>query len=94
VNLRKIVAERLVRLKALDSMELESLPSHTTEALAAKITVTQYHEVDGPGEHKIVVQASQPRWLGIMDDVEVDGFVVAPDGTKRPLGEEEKWPYL
>jgi hypothetical protein len=94
MDLGKIVADRLVRLKGLDSTALESLPPHTTEALTSKVTVTQYHEAHWTGKRKVVVQASRSRWLGTLDDVEVDGFVVAPDGTRRPLTEEEKWPYL
>jgi hypothetical protein len=95
MDMRSIVAGRVAKLQELDAAALRSLPAHSKENLPSnhKIVVSQYHEVAETGEHWIVVQGIQDRWLGLSTAIEVDGFVVESDGTRRPLTEPEKWPY-
>jgi hypothetical protein len=96
MDMRAMVIERVARLQKLDIETLCSLPEHSQEIVSPeeKVTVSQYHEVSEAGEHKLVVQALRPKWFGMFTAIQVEGFVVSKDGTKRPLTEKEKWPYL
>jgi hypothetical protein len=38
--------------------------------------------------------SDEGRWGGIHTSIEVDGFVMSPDGRKRPLKEEETWQFI
>lgn len=95
MDMRSIVTGRVAKLQELDAVALRSLPAHSKETVPSnrKIVVSQYHEVTETGEHRIVVQVIQDRWLGLSTAIEVDGFVLEADGTRRPLTETEKWPY-
>lgn len=96
LDMREAVAERVRKLRQLDIEAVKLLPPESQEHLSSlgNVTVTEYHEAMETGEHRVVVQAIRPRWLGISTAIEVDGFVIAGDGTKRPLVDREKWPFL
>lgn len=96
MDMRVIIAERIDKLQKLDIATLQSLPPHSQETLLSevKIAISQYHEISDAGEHKVIVQAIRPKWLGLSTAIEVDGFVCSSDGTRRPLSEKEKWAYL
>jgi hypothetical protein len=96
IDMGAMVIERVDRLQKLDMETLYSLPEHSQETVSsgAKVTVSQYHEISEAGEHKLVVQALRPKWFGMFTAIKVEGFVVAKDGAKRPLTEQEKWAYL
>lgn len=93
--MREVVADRLKKLQQLDLTAVKSLPAQTKEILSSlgNVTLAQYHDVTTRGEHRVVVQAVRPRWFGLFTAIEVDGFVVVPDGTRRPLAEQERWPF-
>ncbi len=95
VAMRGVVADRVKALQQLDFDTIKRLPAQKKETAPSlgKVEITQYHDVVNAGEHLVVVQALRPRWLGLFTAIEVDGFVMAPDGTKRPLAEREKWPF-
>jgi len=96
MDMRTIVADRIANLQKLDVAALRALPTHSKEVLSSEenVALSQYHDVSDAGEHKIVVQVTRPRWLGLSTAIEVDGFVTTTDGTKRPLTDREKWAYL
>ena len=96
LDLREAVAERVRQLRQLDTEAVKLLPPESQEHLSSlgNVTVTAYHDATEAGEHRVVVQAVRPRWLGISTAIEVDGFVIVADGTKRPLADREKWPFL
>jgi len=93
--LRETVRSRVEALQRLDSDAVGGLPAQQREDIPSlgKVAVVQYHDVTDGGDHRVVVQAARPRWFGIFTAIEVDGFVLEKDGTKRPLSEPEKWPY-
>jgi hypothetical protein len=78
--------------RSLDA--LASMEDHSAEELSEGISINLYHEALGSGAHKFVVQALKPRYLGLSTAIEVDGFVIEPNGAKRPLAEDETWKYL
>jgi hypothetical protein len=94
--MREVVEDRLKVLGQLDFDAIKALPAQKRETAPSlgKVEVIQYHDVANTGEHLVVVQALRSRWLGLSTAIEVDGFVMAPDGTKRPLVEQEKWPFM
>jgi hypothetical protein len=96
IDMREAVFERVKKLQQLDVEAVKMLPPQSQGRLPSLsgITVTEYHEVTEAGEHRVVVQAIRPRWFGISTSIEVDGFVIGGDGTKRPLADREKWPFL
>jgi hypothetical protein len=93
--MRGVVADRVKALQQLDLSALKALPAQMKEAVPSlgKVQIIQYHEVTNTGEHMLVVQALRQRWLGLFTAIEVDGFVIVPDGTKRALLEQEKWAF-
>lgn len=93
--MREMVAERLRSLQQLDLGAIKALPAQTKETAPSlgKVEIVQYHDTGKAGEHMVIVQALRQRWLGLSTAIEVDGFVVAPDGTRRPLSEQEKWAF-
>lgn len=94
--MREVVAERLRSLQQLDLGAVKALPAQTKETAPSslgKVEIVQYHDTGKTGEHMVVVQALRRRWLGLSTAIEVDGFVVAPDGSRRPLTEQEKWAF-
>ena len=93
--MRQVVADRIKVLQQLDVHAIKALPAQREETSLSlgKVRVIQYHDVDKTGEHMVVVQALRPRWLGLFTAIEVDGFVMTADGAKRPLAEQEKWPF-
>lgn len=95
-QLRQFVVDRMEKLQQLDMSAVHSLPKWTSEELPPdkKTEVIQYHDVLESGEHMVVVQVLRNRWFGLSTATEVDGFVMSTDGTKRPLKEEETWPYI
>ena len=93
-ELRAIVLERLGRLAETDADTLLIMDGQSTETLADGISVSLYHETLENGAHKFVVQALKPRWFGLTTAIEVDGFVIEPNGERRTLVEEEMWTYL
>jgi hypothetical protein len=95
VVMRGLVADRVKTLRQLDFDAIKALPPQKKETALSlgKVEVIQYHDVVKTGEHLVVVQALRPRWLGLFTAIEVDGFVMAPDGTSRPLAEQERWPF-
>lgn len=96
IAMRELVADRIEALQRLDLASIKSLPARTREVLStrSKIAVIRHHDVTETGDHRVVVQAVRQRWLGLFTAIEVDGFVAAPDGTRRPLAEKEKWPFI
>jgi hypothetical protein len=96
MDMRAIVTDRVANLRKLDVAALKALPPQSTEVLSSeeKVTLAQYHEISESGEHKIIVQITRSRWLGLSTAIEVEGFVVVADGTRRPLADQEKWDYL
>ena len=94
-DLRRTVAERVNKLRSLDHAGVQSLPSLVREVLLeGKIRIAQYHDVLSSGEHMVVVQALRDRLLGLSTAIEIDGFVVSNDGSRRALSDEETWPFL
>jgi hypothetical protein len=93
--MRGLVADRVKALQQLDFDAIKALPAQKKETAPSlgTVEVIQYHEVGKTGEHLVVVQALRQRWLGLSTAIEVDGFVMAPDGTRRPLAEQERWPF-
>jgi hypothetical protein len=94
--LREVVTDRVRALEQLGLAAIKTLPAQKKEAVPSlgKVEIIQYHDVGKTGEHIVVVQGLRQRWLGLSTAIEVDGFVVAPDDTRRPLAEEEKWPFI
>jgi hypothetical protein len=92
-EMRAVVVERVNVLQLLSFEAIKALPAQRKERLGT-IQITQYHDVLGTGEHVVVVQALQQRWLGIFTAIELDGFVTATDGSKRPPTEQERWPFM
>jgi hypothetical protein len=95
-DMREAVAERVAKLRQLDMAAIKLLPPVSQERPSSlgNVTIATHHDVTETGEHQVVVQAVKPRWFGISTAIEVDGFVIVGDGTKRPLAEPEKWPFL
>jgi hypothetical protein len=95
VAMSEVVADRVKALQQLDFDAIRALPAQKKETAPSlgKVEVIQYHDVVNAGDHLVVVQALRPRWLGLFTAIEVGGFVMAPDGTRRPLAEQEKWPF-
>ena len=93
--LRGVVADRVKALQQLDFGAIKALPGQSKESVPSlgKIAIIRYHEVAKTGEHLVVVQALRQRWFGLSTAIEVDGFVVGPDGARRPMAEQEKWPF-
>jgi hypothetical protein len=96
LELQKIVSERIADLRGYDVAAIHSLPPVLVQKVSAQgqILVNQYHDLNEAGEHRVIVQAGKRRWLGLFISTRVDGFVLAADGTKRPLKERETWPYI
>jgi hypothetical protein len=94
--LREVVTDRVRALEQLGFAAIKTLPAQKKETVPSlgKVEIIQYHDVGKTGEHIVVVQGLRQRWLGLSTAIEVDGFVVAPDGTRRPLAEQEKWPFI
>jgi len=92
--MRDVVAGQVAALAQLDLASIEQLPP-VTEVVSSlnNATVTQYHALMSEGRHMVVVQAFRRRGLGMFSEIEVDGFVLESDGTKRPLAEPEKWDF-
>lgn len=94
-DLSAIVNDRVERLRQLDVDSIRSLPELVIENVQANVSinVNQYHLVASSGEHLVIVQGGQDRWFGISTMIEVGGFAISADGTRRPLTEEERMPY-
>ena len=95
IAMRAVVAHRLKELQQLDPDAIKALPAQIkeTEPSLGKVEIIQHHEVVKTGEHYVVIQALRQRWLGLFRAIEVDGFVMTLAGTRRPLTEQEKWPF-
>ena len=97
-ELRSLVAARLKSLAGLSDAELRKLPATVIEkagdppSKVAQYTVAQYHDLLKNGEQMFVVQAGREGILGLTA-IEVDGFVLGPDGSRRPLSEKETWNF-
>lgn len=52
-----------------------------------------HHGLTPAGQHIVVVQAVRDSWLGMAYAVQLDGFAIEADGTRRELAENEKWEY-
>jgi hypothetical protein len=94
--MKAIVRETIDRLKRLDDDVLRALPEYAedvTEIDGKKVVIGTHHEVLTDDSHKIVVQAIQQRWLGMMTRIEVDGFVIDRSGARRSALEQELWDF-
>ncbi|HKW80317.1 MAG TPA: hypothetical protein VJQ49_04850 [Casimicrobiaceae bacterium] len=93
--MRELVADRMKELRQLDFDAVKTLPAHMKMAAPplGKVKISQHHNVTKTGDHMVVVQAARERWLGIFTAIEVDGFVITSDGTRRALAEREKWDF-
>ena len=92
----RLVQDRVARLRLLSIPELACLPHRSEEFVdspVGRICIHQFHETPKEGDHKIVVQTSQPVFFGIATALEADGFVRNADGI-RLLREEELWNFL
>jgi hypothetical protein len=93
MNLRSMVAERLNQLRRLSGPTLKLLPPDSTGMPTPDISLTQYSKPLPNGEHAVVVQVSQKKWLGLSKTREADGFIVAADGTKREMSHRDLAEY-
>lgn len=94
-DLNLAVSDRVETLQQLDAEAIRSLPELVMDRLPpdGKIMISQYHIVSSSGEDLVIVQGGQDRWFGISTLIVVGGFAVSSNGTKRPLTDEEKFPY-
>jgi hypothetical protein len=92
-----VVAARIEPLRQLGPADIDALPRTAKEVVASprgRIAVHTYHDVLPGNGHLIVVQALRDHWFGITTAIQIDGFVLDSQGVRRPLSEEETWPFL
>ena len=89
------VRERLAKLRDLTYADVVAMPAFTSEELSIagkRVSMWISHDVLGETHHLVAIQAYRPWFLGIGRMV-VDGFVIAPDGHRRPLTVKEWAPF-
>lgn len=84
---------RVVALKELTIQEISKLPDHISETAAfegADVTITTWHDIVAPGQHRVVVQALKRGLL--VGRMYAAGFVIESAGI-RELAAEELAPF-
>lgn len=93
-NFRDIANGRAAALRTLDDQAIRDLPKVASEVLSdGTAGVTTYHTVLASGEHQVVVQVTRDLLGGVLSAVQVAGFVLSSDGTRRDLREDETWEF-
>lgn len=54
-----------------------------------KQTVITWHDVPEPGQHRFVVAAYSPAYLGLASRISAMGFLLLADGSTRDLTDRE-----
>jgi hypothetical protein len=75
-----------------DLTHLADLSSEQLNLNGTKVTISVWHDNLPSGDHRIVVQAYKPGFLGI-GRMQADGFVVNARDEKRALTVEEWAPF-
>lgn len=89
------MGERLARLQATPVEDLLALPPVSSEDVleqGKKYVLSVWHDVFPSGTHYIVVQLYRPWFLGL-GFMRATGFQITPAKERRPLTDEELWPY-
>ena len=94
-ELRDLVTSRADELRRLPDAAVATLPVAAPETLPdGKTVVTVYCHSLPDGGYRVVVQGGRPLLFGMYTAIEVDGFVLLPNGTRRALTEEETWDFI
>jgi hypothetical protein len=93
--MRSIVARRCAELRELDIEAIRALPGYSPDASIYddKVRCGVHHRSTPAGQHIVVAQAVRDSWFGMAYAVQLDGFAIEADGTRRELAENEKWEY-
>lgn len=73
-------------------MALPTVSSEDVMEQGKKYVVSVWHDVLPSGAHHIVVQLYRPWFLGL-GFMRAKGFQITPAQERRPLTDEELWPY-
>ena len=91
-----VVQRRAGELRGKAFTDLAALPEcdvGTVEILGKPVHLTVHRTTQQTGDVLIVVQAARDRYFGITTQIQVEGFVVRPNGETAVAREELLWDY-
>jgi hypothetical protein len=96
IALRVLTSERLAELMRRPFLDLSHLPEQGQQEVVygdTNFVVSVWRDTLETGEHRIVVQTTNPRWMGMWAWVHAEGFAITETGERRALTDEELLPF-
>lgn len=90
------VSDRVNALRYETPERLRALPPKNEEkqTLDGKTgSIITWHDEPTPGHHRIVVAGYVSSMMGLATRITAEGFMLQPDGSIRPLTQEEMQPF-
>jgi len=95
-HVEELVEQRLNAFTSMPMERLRLLPEFAREEVVLEgrnVVIATYHESLANDIHRVIVQASQERWGGIVAGVAVSGYEFSDAGSPRKLRDEELYDY-